>query len=274
MYGLLSFCACFQHVLGSGTPFSLNDAEFVKIAADTWRDTMSSTTVNGNAYILWASALLLHLINSYSLSSDEFNIILIAYEQSLQEAGGENVTLKAAAHMADTVTGHREEQAHVIILPPGLPTEMRQTAPEHFLVADSGATVHCLWDSICTAYLTEQNSSINWGGADSRSVCIAIGHLCGVTFSKDSSNNWSKVIITSGAPDAWVIPNSSRMLFSQVRAKLQGHRCFLDGPNPGMLLGDTGDFIPFVIEEETQFCLFPMLTTNATNNMSLNTTSV
>ena len=258
MSGLMSLYACAKHVLGSGFPFSLNDHAFVKKAADTWRHTMNSTTVNGNAYILWASALLLHLINLYSLSSDVFNIILIAYEQSLQEAGGEDVTLKAAAHMADNVTGHHEEHAYVIILPSGLPAEMRQTAPEHFLVADSGATVHCLWDSICTAYLTEQNSSINWGGADSRSVCIAIGHLCGVTFSKDSSDNWSKVIITSGAPDAWVIPNSSRMLFSQIRAKLQGHRCFLDGPNPGMLLGDTGDFIPFVIEEETQFCLFPM----------------
>jgi len=48
------------------------------------------------------------------------------------------------------------------------------------------------------------------------------------------------------------------MLFSQVRAKLQGHRCILDGPSPGLILGDTGDFIPFVIEEESQFCLFPM----------------
>ena len=199
MSGLLSLHACATHVLGSGFPVSLNDPAFVQKAADTWHHTMNSTTVNGNAYILWASALLLHLINSYSLSSDVFNIILIAYEQSLQEAGGENVTLKAAAHMADTVNGHREEQAHVIILPPGLPTEMRQTAPEHFLVADSGATVHCLWDSICTAYLTEQNSSINWGGADSRSVCIAIGHLCGVTFSKDSSNNWTAWIFKRAA---------------------------------------------------------------------------
>ena len=107
MSGLMSLYACATHVLGSGFPFSLNDHAFVKKAADTWRHTMNSTTVNGNAYILWASALLLHLIHLYSLSSDVFNIILIAYEQSLQEAGGEDVTLKAAAHMADNVTGHR-----------------------------------------------------------------------------------------------------------------------------------------------------------------------
>jgi hypothetical protein len=46
------------------------------------------------------------------------------------------------------------------------------------------------------------------------------------------------------------------MLFSQVRAKKQGHRCILDGLNPGLTIGDTGDFIPFVVEEETQFCMF------------------
>jgi len=48
------------------------------------------------------------------------------------------------------------------------------------------------------------------------------------------------------------------MLFSQIRAKIQGHRCILDGPNPGLIIGNTGDFIPFVTEEGTQFCLLPM----------------
>ena len=54
------------------------------------------------------------------------------------------------------------------------------------------------------------------------------------------------------------LSTSARMLFSQVRVKRQGHRCILDGPNPGLIIGDTGDFVPFVIEEETQFCMFPM----------------
>jgi hypothetical protein len=79
-----------------------------------------------------------------------------------------------------------------------------------------------------------------------------------VTFCKSKSNKWSKVLITSGNNAAWVIPTAARMLFSQVRAKKQGHRCILDGLNPGLIIGDTGDFIPFAIEEETQFCLFPV----------------
>jgi hypothetical protein len=74
-----------------------------------------------------------------------------------------------------------------------------------------------------------------------------------VTFCKSKSNKWSKVLISSGNNDAWVIPTAARMLFSQVRNKKQGHRCILDGPNSGLINGDTGDVIPFVLEEETQF---------------------
>ena len=66
------------------------------------------------------------------------------------------------------------------------------------------------------------------------------------------------IILTSGCNDTWIIPNANRMLFSQVRAKLQGHKCILEGPNPGMLIAGTNDFIPFVTEEETGYCLLPM----------------
>jgi hypothetical protein len=120
--------------------------------------------------------------------------------------------------------------------------------------------------------ITEQNSSIGWGGVNSRAaigvnsrtvciaigvnsravciaigvnsraVCIAIGHLCGVNFCKRKTNNWSKVLITSGYDDAWVVPTSSRMFFSQVRAKIQGRRCIPEGSNPGFIIGDSGDF--------------------------------
>jgi hypothetical protein len=154
--------------------------------------------------------------------------------------------------MADSSSSNKE-QALVIVVPVSLPPELHQCAPEFFLVVDSGATVHCLWDATCTAHLREQNASIGWGGVNSCAVCIATGHLCGVTFCKSKSNKWSKVLITSGINDAWVIPTAARMLFSQVPAKKQGHRCILDGPNPGLIIGDSEDFVPFVIEEETQF---------------------
>jgi hypothetical protein len=157
--------------------------------------------------------------------------------------------------MADSSSSNKE-QALVIVVPVGLPPELHQCAPEYFLVVDSGATVRCLWDATCSSHRTKL---INWmGGVDSRVVCIATGHLCGATFCQSKSNRWSKVLIGSGNNDAWVIPTAARMLFSQVRAQTQGHRCILEGLNPGLIIGDTGDFIPFVIEEQTQFCMFPM----------------
>ena len=257
MFGLLSLLACIGSIAGAGSLCSLNDAAFVRIAAEIWEHTKSYTAGDGSAYMLWASALFLHTHDLYSISSDLINSILSVYDQYLQEAGGDNeLLIKAKAYMATVKHGQRNQHAYTIVLPSGLPHEIRQTTPEHFLVVDSGATVHCLWNAIMTAFLREQNSAINWGVG--HSVCIAIGHLCGVTFCK-INDVWCKIILTSGYADAWVIPNSARMLFSQVRAKLQGHRCIMEGPSPGLILGDTGAFVPFVIEEETQFCLLPML---------------
>jgi hypothetical protein len=66
------------------------------------------------------------------------------------------------------------------------------------------------------------------------------------------------IILTSECNDTWTIPNANRLLFSPVRAKLQGHKCILEGPNPGMLIADTKDFIPLVTEEETGYALLPM----------------
>ena len=84
-----------------------------------------------------------------------------------------------------------------------------------------------------------------------------------MTFCKSKSNSWSQVSLTSGCNDAWVNPTSARMLFSQIRAKIQGHRCILDGPNPGLIIGDSGDFIPFVTEEHSQFPMYPTPTSSS-----------
>jgi hypothetical protein len=66
------------------------------------------------------------------------------------------------------------------------------------------------------------------------------------------------IILTSECNDTGTIPNANRLLFSPVRAELQGHKCILEGPNPGMLIADTKDFIPLVTEEETGYALLPM----------------
>jgi hypothetical protein len=159
--------------------------------------------------LVWGSFFLEYLSYIYLIPSRLTPSIYLAYERHLrkardksfsdqyfQELGGETTaSLSSAINMADSSSSNKE-QALVIVVPVGLPPELHQCAPEYFLVVDSGATVYCLWDATCTAHLTEQNSSIGWGGVDSRAVCIATGHLCGVTFCKSKSNKWSKVLIT------------------------------------------------------------------------------
>jgi hypothetical protein len=210
------------------------------------------------AYQIWGSLFIEHLSNTNHIPFKYISAITLAYKQHHQEEGGKITALLSSAIDTADSSSTNDEQVLVIIVPQGLPSELHQCAPEHFLVVDSGATVHCLWDAIYTSHLKEQNSVIGGIDVDSRAVCIEIGHLFGVTFCRNKVNNWSKVLITSGNYDAWVILTSSRMLFSHIRAKIQGHRCILEDPNPGLIIGNSGDFVPFVLEEQTQFCPFPM----------------
>ena len=112
MFGLLSLLACIGSITGAGIQFSLNDVAFVRIAAEVWEHTMSYTASDDSAYMLWASALFLHLIDFYSISSDLINSILIAYDQYLQEVGGDNeLLIKATAYMATVKHGQRNQHA-------------------------------------------------------------------------------------------------------------------------------------------------------------------
>jgi len=69
MSNLLLLLACIGSITGAGIQFSLNDAVFVRIAAEVWEHTMNYTTIDGNINMLWASAFLLHLLDFYSISS-------------------------------------------------------------------------------------------------------------------------------------------------------------------------------------------------------------
>jgi len=160
-----------------GIQFSLNDVD-ISISADIWKLILKATATDIDlAYQIWGSLFIEHLSNT--------NLIpfkYIAYQQHLQGKGGEITALLSSAIVTAESTSTNDEPVLVIIVPLGLPSELHQCAPEYFLVVDSGATVHCLWDAICTSYLKEQNSVIGGIDVDSRAVCIAIGHLFGVTF--------------------------------------------------------------------------------------------
>jgi hypothetical protein len=43
----------------------------------------------------------------------------------------------------------------------GLPRKLAHYTPDYFLVVDSGATVHVLWESVCAAYTKGANPGVN-----------------------------------------------------------------------------------------------------------------
>ena len=85
---------------------------------------------------------------------------------------GGNNRLALISNLLFHSSSSHEEQAFVIIIPVGLPPELHQCAPEYFLVVDSGATVHCVWDATCTAHLSPVLSYIVYSISISNSASI------------------------------------------------------------------------------------------------------
>jgi len=170
-----SLDACIASVC-TGLEISSDD---LVLAADIWNLVLEHTAGDNwpmgpghtsflLAQLVWGSVFLDYLSTYFLIPSCNINAISEAYErhlrkpqnasfpnQYLQEQGGETTaSLSSAIYMADPSSSNKE-QALVIVVPVGLPPELHQCAPEYFLVVDSGATVHCLWDAICTAHLKE-----------------------------------------------------------------------------------------------------------------------
>ena len=232
----------------------LVDIVFSEKIIKVWRASLQLS----NAKILGVTALLLYFNKWIHLPLDDIDSILhnyISTNSAMQ--GGYSMSVNGEAY-----TAHKRTQVKVSLLlevlsaSTELPQELRITPPEYFLLVDSGANVHVLWDQCLLAHVTEQNSIINWGGPQA-STCIAIGWLTIVTFCKSVTGSWKKVILTSGTHDTWVVLDAKRPIFSQVRAKLQGHRCILEGDRPGLIISGTQTFIPFVECPESGFCLMP-----------------
>jgi hypothetical protein len=175
MYAISSIDACIASVC-SGLHLSLNDVVF---AADLWNLALDSTAKWHDwpmgpgtppyflAQLVWGSVFLEYLSHTYLIPSRLTTTISSAYErhlrkpqdesysnQYLQELAGETTaSLSSAIYMADSPSSNKE-QALVIVVPVGLPPELHQCAPDYFLVVDSGARVHCLWDATCYCALS------------------------------------------------------------------------------------------------------------------------
>jgi hypothetical protein len=96
-----------------------------------------------------------------------------------------------------------------------IPTEIRQLIPSWFLVVDSGAQVHVLLTLIMLAHVQDGGQRlIKWGGKGHHGRCTHFGWLTGVTYIHSPADVWTKHLITTGVPDAWVGPTATRQLYS------------------------------------------------------------
>ena len=232
----------------------LDDIFFSKKIIEVWYASQHLTT----AEILGVTAMLIHFNKWIQLPLEDIDPIIHNYVSTNSATQGGNSAL--SAQVADEAyTAHVRTQVNVPLLfevlgaSTELPEQLRITPPECFLLVDSRANVHVLWGQCLLAHVTEQNSIISWGGPQA-STCIAIGRLTVVTFCKSVTGSWNKVILTSGTHDTWVVLDAKRPIFSQVRAKTQGHRCILEGYRPGLIISGTPTFIPFVECRESGFC--------------------
>ncbi len=88
-----------------------------------------------------------------------------------------------------------------------------------------------------------------------------------MTCIRSPADVWTKHLITTGVPDAWVVPTVTRQLYSTQSADRQGHIVIVSGPNPGQLLFGTQDFIPFVWDPDTGYLWFPMMPSPTQRNL-------
>ena len=131
-----------------------------------------------------------------------------------------------------------------------IPKQLIMAIPAHWMLADSGATMHLLLDLVL-AFADVETHRIVRGFNGSESHCIRASQLvfCALVTCRGRQIRKS---ITSGVVDAFVTPDLNRSIFSVARVVEQGHRAHFGGDSPGLILkaaenaGVTSNFIPFV----------------------------
>ena len=106
--------------------------------------------------LLGASAILNKLSLTYSLPIPSILAILHQFLE-FTNSGGEN----AEAFMGDAAPS--SSLSVTVIFPSYVPLELQQSTPEYFLVVDSGATVHVVWDTTLCVHIREDYRDLQWG---------------------------------------------------------------------------------------------------------------
>ena len=155
---------------------------------------------------------------------------------------GEEISPATLAHAINAYAAHEKIPKQIVLGIPG-----------HFMLADTGATMHLLLCLILAFNDIEANRPVR-GFNDSESICTRVAHLAFSAPVIYQGRQMDKSI-TSGAHDAYVTLDISRPIFSVARAVQQGHTAHFGGDTPGLYLNvnagnlNAQPYIPFVRAE-------------------------
>ena len=125
------------------------------------------------------------------------------------------------------------------------------SAPAHFALVDSGASIHIL---LCQTFLTNAQSNHSAVASFSGSTSRATHKGTFTALVLCTRNKYHTYVQTDSA---LVVPDASRILFSISQALTAGHHVHF-GTNPGLLLHNTKHFIPFVKDAPSGMFLLPL----------------
>jgi hypothetical protein len=112
-----------------------------------------------------------------------------------------------------------------------IPKQLIKVIPAHWMLADSGTTMHLLFDLLLTFADVETHKNVR-GFNGSESHCIRAAHLAFCVLVTCRGRQIRKSI-TSDVVDAFVTPDLNRSIFSVARVVQQGHLAHFGGDSPG-----------------------------------------
>ena len=125
------------------------------------------------------------------------------------------------------------------------------SAPAHFALVDSGASIHIL---LCHTFLTNAESNHSAVASFSGSTSRATHKGTFTALMRCTRNKYHTYVQLEST---LVVPDASRILFSISQALTAGHHVHF-GTNPGLLLHGSTQFIPFVKDVQSGMFLLPL----------------
>jgi len=158
----------------------------------------------------------------------------------------------------DSSLKHAQNYTHTCLMV--LHINVQQSPGSHFVVADSGTSMHFLQCRMFTSNLSEDHTTVPGFSGNTRRATHRGDFNC-VVRAQDA-----RLIHLVDPSAALVIPDSHRNLYSVRHAKISGHTVILRAQAGLLPYGDPELFVPFLEDKSTGLWLLPLLPPPQTHN--------